>query len=98
MMLPLLTARSQQFHPWYLSWVLVWIPLHKKTMWSWWVLILSLSSLFRYIPWLLNDGFSDAILLQQKGITWIPACLAGICLLGWWIMKLKVLPHDKKSS
>lgn len=24
---PLLTLRSQQFHPWYLTWVLVWLPL-----------------------------------------------------------------------
>ncbi len=26
MFVPLLTARSQQFHPWYLTWVLVWLP------------------------------------------------------------------------
>jgi len=25
--IPLLSPRSQQFHPWYLSWVLVWLPL-----------------------------------------------------------------------
>ena len=25
--LPLLSSRSQQFHPWYLSWCLVWVPL-----------------------------------------------------------------------
>ena len=70
--LPLLTDRAQQFHPWYLTWVLVWVPLMR---WKWWrnaVLVLSLSSLWRYTPWLLTGFFTDQVIAQQKMITWIP--------------------------
>jgi len=69
---PLLTPRSQQFNPWYLVWLLVWIPFLR---WSWLrnaLLVLSLSSLLRYVPWLLAGGYSDQILLEQKAITFIP--------------------------
>ncbi len=52
MFAPLLTARSQYFHPWYLTWSLVWWP------WCRWsgtriaLLAFSFSSLFRYLPFL----------------------------------------------
>lgn len=55
---PLLTTRSQQFHPWYLTWVLVWWPLSWSLaashwnrikggwLWllqTWWLIVLCLS-------------------------------------------------------
>ena len=69
--LPLLTARSQQFQPWYLSWVLIWLPLIPFRRIQWLIIALSVSSFFRYIPWLLAGGFSDQIVNEQKMITWI---------------------------
>jgi hypothetical protein len=70
--LPLLTDRSQQFLPWYLTWLLVWLPFVPSKTVRTGVIILSISSLFRYLPWLWNGQFSDLIILQQKMITWVP--------------------------
>ncbi len=67
---PLFTAQSQQFNPWYLVWVLVWLPFIQVKMWRQIILLFSVTSLLRYVPWLWNGGFSDAIVLQQKMITW----------------------------
>lgn len=68
--LPLLTDRSQQFHPWYLLWPLVWLPLIQFTLWKKLLLIFSFTCLFRYIPWMYVDGFAANTLLYQKYITW----------------------------
>jgi hypothetical protein len=93
MFLPLLTARSQQFHPWYLTWVMAWIPLsmvvepNAKSLLDgfifranriWWqaVTILSISSLFRYLPYLQLGEYTPTIISQQKLITWIPFVVA----------------------
>ncbi len=98
--LPLLTPRSQQFHPWYLSWVLVWLPLFQtktnkdkltqfiNTFQAWWqkgILVLSISSLFRYLPYLWSGEYTSQVLFQQKIITWVPFVLFGIyqMLIGW---------------
>lgn len=72
--LPLLTSRSQQFHPWYLVWSLSFLPFMKIKEWRNALLILSISSMFRYVPWLANGGFefTDQIQIQQKLITWLP--------------------------
>lgn len=75
MFLPLLTSRSQQFHPWYLLWPLVWLPLIKNSWWRNLMIIFSLSSLWRYAPWLMSGGFEGDVLLHQKLITWVPAGL-----------------------
>lgn len=78
--IPLLTARSQYFHPWYLTWSLVFIPILPlfegkkmvKLSWIWigWLLTLSLTSLWRYIPWLWAGGFENGVLQQQQWTTW----------------------------
>jgi hypothetical protein len=98
MFVPLFTARSQQFHPWYLSWVVVWLPLfpfERKSKLST-VLsavaasigVLAVSSLFRYVPFLYNNRYTDQILLQQKSITWAPWVVASILLLIWATIKV----------
>lgn len=69
--LPLLTLRSQQFLPWYLSWSFIWLPFITFLPWKNLLIAFSLSSLLRYIPWLLTGGFEGAVLPQQKLITWI---------------------------
>ena len=70
--LPLLTQRSQQFLPWYLVWILVWIPFIQSRAIKNTILILSLSAMLRYVPWLYNGfEYSAEITSQQKLITWI---------------------------
>jgi len=69
--LPLLSSRSQIFNPWYLVWPLIWFPLVKVRWWRNFLLVLAVSSLFRYVPWLLAGGFSEEIIHQQRAITWI---------------------------
>lgn len=81
MFLPLFTSRAQQFHPWYLTWVLVWLPLIKQQWWRNLIIAFSFSSLLRYVPWLLSGEFSPVIVTQQKIITW------GIPLI-WLIMSV----------
>lgn len=80
MLLPLLTLRSQQFHPWYFTWVLVWLPFIKLKWWRRSLLVLSFSSLFRYLPWLLAGNFEGQVLLHQKLITWVPFVV--FCFVG----------------
>lgn len=84
--LPLVTLRSQLFHPWYLVWSLIWLPMVKVRWWHAWVLSLSISSLFRYIPWMLAGGFSPEIIRQQQTITWLGAFLS-FCIWMIWCFK-----------
>ncbi len=88
LLFPLLVlSRSQQFHPWYLLWVLVWIPLfnHRSRWQNWWrtwLLALSVSSFFRYVPWLLAGGFEGNVFYQQKLVTWVGGGIALVVILG----------------
>lgn len=70
--LPLLLPRSQFFHPWYLIWSMSFYPLMKSKIFKLVLLSLSISSLFRYVPWLWFGGFeyTATIALQQQLITW----------------------------
>ncbi|PIR58596.1 MAG: hypothetical protein COU69_04710 [Candidatus Pacebacteria bacterium CG10_big_fil_rev_8_21_14_0_10_56_10] len=87
MMVPLLTPRSQQFLPWYLTWVIVWLPLLSTGSWQrWWrlaVIGLSITSLLRYLPFLLAGEFNEQIIIHQKLITWLPWLLSLVPLY-WW--------------
>lgn len=91
--LPLLTSRSKQFLPWYLSWSFVWIPLMMtsqvkiKKWWKLWLLSLSLSSLFRYLPFLWAGNYEGEVVNRQLLITW---GLGGILfLIGAVVKKIK---------
>ncbi len=68
--LPLMTDRSFYFHPWYLLWPLVWLPLIQNQAWKRFLLILSFTSLMRYIPWMLLNGYAPNTLWHQQLITW----------------------------
>ena len=70
--IPLLTLRSQQFHPWYWTWVLVWVPFIKVQWLRTVIILFSVSSMYRYLPWLWTGGFDGNVLLYQKLITWLP--------------------------
>lgn len=96
MFLPLFTARSQQFHPWYLVWPLVWLPLINSNMIKQLLLTFSITGLLRYYPWLLANDYSKQVLTQQKIITWIaPAALIVANILRQFFVKLGVCQNKK---
>lgn len=76
--LPLLTARSQYFHPWYLTWSLVFYPLIEWRSWRVFLILIAFSSLLRYLPFLHIMGYEVETLWQQQLITW---CLPLLYLL-----------------
>lgn len=83
--LPLLIPRSQLFHPWYLVWPLLWLPLIKQTWWRKLILLFSFTSLLRYLPWMYAGGFEDHTVLYQQ-------------LLSFSAVLLFFLFNAKKSS
>lgn len=88
--IPLFTERSQQFLPWYLIWVLVWLPFVEVKFWRNTVLIFSISSLLRYLPWLWTGGFEGNVILWQKLITWLPV----LVFILWKLLPLKIYSHS----
>lgn len=81
MFLPLLTSRSQWFHPWYLIWTISFIPLFTKNnkiakAWTTALLILSISSMYRYLPFLWNNNYEGNVLYWQRIISFIPFVIA----------------------
>lgn len=79
LLLPLFTARSQQFHPWYLIWALSFWPLMRSHLLRSILLGLSFSSLFRYLPWMdAQLEYTPLVLLQQKFLTWSGALLGAV--------------------
>jgi len=88
--LPLLTPRSKQFLPWYLIWPLVWLPFINKKWQAWKIslLVLSISSMMRYLPYLWRGNYDGNVIWQQQLITWIPFVL-------FWIINFS---HRKLAS
>lgn len=97
MFVPLLTARSQQFHPWYLLWPLVFVPLIRPNrwirIWGQALFVLTISSMFRYLPFLWNNNYEGQVLLWQKIITFAPFLLA-LVVFG----KQAILPTVKSPA
>lgn len=82
LLVPLVTARSQQFHPWYLIWALVFFSLCRSRWLRLVLLGLSISSLLRYIPWLeSNLEYTPIVLAAQRAIT--ATGLAAGLLVAW---------------
>jgi hypothetical protein len=99
MWIPLLTARSQRFHPWYFAWIIVWWPLVKTSdkatkIWQWAVIATAISSQLRYLPYLWAGEHTDLILSHQQWITWGGTGL-GLMLGVVWILKTKTSSHSK---
>lgn len=101
---PLLTQRSQWFHPWYMGWLLVWLPfLPTKSTFAWvrkaavitqvGLLCFSISSLLRYLPWMSVGGYPTEVILNQRYITFSAIPLTLIVLLGLVVIE----KHLKKS-
>lgn len=79
---PLFSSRSQLFHPWYLLWAFIWLPLIGVKWWRVLLFAFAISSLFRYVPWLLAGGFEGNVLQQQQAVTWLGGLLTlGLLLL-----------------
>ena len=77
--LPLLTARSQWFHPWYLIWSLSFVPfMRSKTVRAAFIGF-SLAPLFRYIPYLLQGSFDGTVIQQEYLITWVGGLVLALC-------------------
>ena len=95
----LLSSRSQQFHPWYLIWSLSFLPLLAKNRiafhWRNWLIILSIASLFRYLPYLWAGEYTDLVLQQQKLITWSAVLLFAVCFFS---PRIGQLIYGKKKS
>ncbi len=92
MFLPLLTPRSKQFLPWYLVWSLSFLPLIKKKLWQNFLIVLSLTSLLRYLPWLWQGQYSGPIVYQQKIITLsLPLIYLLLELVKFFYLKIKKL-------
>jgi hypothetical protein len=85
---PLFLERSKWFLPWYISWPLVFIPLiqfSKNNTFNWfkklWISILigfSISSLYRYLPFLLDGNYAGQVIPQQIAVTWLLGIVAGL--------------------
>lgn len=83
LLIPLLTSRSQQFHPWYAIWFLSFIPFLRVSWLRYALIGLSFSSLWRYLPWLWNDlQYNPTVQWHMRLITW-----SGLVVgLGVWSM------------
>lgn len=90
--IPLFTTRSQQFLPWYLVWVLVWLPFIENKLWKTVILLFSVSSMVRYVPWLWAGNFDGNIILYQKLITWLPV----VVYLLWKMFPVRL--YQKNNS
>ena len=100
----LFTERSRQFLPWYLSWSLIWLTLinlvkNDKSFFRFFgqvLLCLSLSSIFRYLPWLFSGNYDAQIIGQEKTITWLGGL---VLILGWQAMVFgKSRVHQSSQS
>lgn len=92
MFLPLLSARSQLFHPWYLIWSLIFLPFVKNKIIQTSLIVLSFSSLLRYLPYLQENGYNDYTLFYQQLISLVPVL---IYLLGCYARKVI---HDAQKN
>jgi hypothetical protein len=97
MFIPLMTSRAQQFHPWYFMWCLVWLPFTAqskmpKVMKAIELGILvgfSISSTYRYLPYLWHGDFLPGVLFLQKQITWIGGSILTLLFSGIFIVRSK---------
>lgn len=93
---PLLTSRSQWFHPWYLVWALSFLPLiSSKYLWTG-LVGFSVASLFRYYPWMLAGAFeyTPSIHYQMRLITWLGGLTAAVVIYTG-MARFKFMETDK---
>jgi hypothetical protein len=85
--LPLLTARSQRFLPWYMIWPLTFVPLVKesglKRVW----LAFSGAAMLSYLPFLYRGEYTPEVQLQRQLITFLPPL--SLMVTTWWLERKK---------
>lgn len=91
---PLVTDLSRQFHPWYLIWSLSFLPFVKNRLLRILLITFSLTSQFRYIPFLYVGVYSDSLILLQKMITWTALPLG---LLVWCFVVIHERMKNKRN-
>jgi len=97
MLLPLLTSRSQRFHPWYLSWALVFWPLTRSRQVQTVLLLLSVSAMLRYVPFLWTGDYSTELIWGQQIITLLPVTVY-LLGLGWQYCRRKAAGKMAKNG
>lgn len=90
--LPLLTARSQYFHPWYLLWSLVWLPLISRRWWQALLIGLMIASTFRYLPWIVAGGYGGTVIIRQRVITWVGGAISSVFV---WLLLKRIRLNEK---
>jgi hypothetical protein len=88
--LPLMTERSKYFLPWYITWALVWLPFFTvpklkplaqlQRLWQCLLIGFSISSLYRYLPFLSQGNYDGQVVPHQIAITWIGGVVGTIIL------------------
>jgi hypothetical protein len=78
--LPLFTDRSQQFNPWYLIWSLAFLPFIKVRWVRLTLIVFSLTSLLRYVPFLYLATYSPTEQLESRIITWSAVVLSSMVI------------------
>ncbi len=58
-------SRSKYFLPWYLTWSFIWFPFIKNRLYKTILISLSITASYRYIPFLLNNGYNKNIIDEQ---------------------------------
>ncbi len=89
LLLPLLTSRSQQFHPWYLLWSLVWLPFISVRFVKVLLVSFSISSLFRYVPWIYTGGFAGETVSQQQLVTLVGGMVGMLLWFAWSSVRMR---------
>lgn len=79
---PLLTSRSQLFHPWYFIWPLTFLPFVRFKLMRVILVLFSLTSMVRYSVFLYLGEYSSQQLLLSQYVTW--AALVGVGLYIVW--------------
>jgi hypothetical protein len=82
LLLPLFSSRSQWFHPWYLIWSLTFLPFIRWRWLKFTLMGLSITSLWRDVPWMLNNlEYTSLVQSQMRFITWSGAVIGFVIWL-----------------
>lgn len=91
--LPLFTERSQQFHPWYLAWPISFLPFSRSSALRSILLSFAVSSMLRYVPFLLSGEYTPEVLSLQRWITWAGAVL--VFVSAWLVARVSAQLHAR---
>ncbi|PWU24049.1 hypothetical protein C5B42_00835 [Candidatus Cerribacteria bacterium 'Amazon FNV 2010 28 9'] len=89
--IPLFTARSQRFNPWYLVWSLSFLPFFKSKPLGVLLILFSFTSMLRYIPFLWWGTYTPLEQSQSFAITWSAFGIWGVWFLFTTLYKRRVV-------